>query len=89
MPSKPEPPPDFEFPPEPKRGVTKGQVLAIIAIVLAAAVPIALQFGVDICGVTGAVGIELDACARIRTPVELTAEPPPSLRVPSDDAGAK
>jgi hypothetical protein len=55
MPETPEPPPAAPR--------TRNQVLAIGAILLAAAVPIALAFGVDVCTPLRAVGVELDACA--------------------------
>lgn len=40
----------------------RNQIIAIAAILLAAAVPIALAFGIDVCAPLAAAGIELDAC---------------------------
>lgn len=57
--------------------------LAILAIVIAAAVPIAMAFGVDVCAPLDAVGIELDACSS--TPAPSDAPSPEA----SDDAGAQ
>lgn len=70
-------------PPPPDRArepLSWKQISAILAIVIAAAVPIAMAFGVDVCGPLDAVGIELDACA------------PPAAPAPSpasDDAGVR
>jgi hypothetical protein len=55
-----EPPP----PPVPAALRQRNQWLAIVAIVVAALVPIALAFNVDVCTPLRAVGIELAACAR-------------------------
>jgi hypothetical protein len=41
----------------------RNQILAIVAIVLAALVPVAMAFGFDLCTPLEAVGVHLDACA--------------------------
>lgn len=56
------------------------QISAILAIVIAAAVPIAMAFGVDLCTPLEAVGIELDACG----PAQLAPSPEAS-----SDAGVQ
>lgn len=71
--------------PQPAALRPRNQALAVLAILLAAAVPIALAFGLDICPTLDAVGVELDACARITTPVDEAEPSPPSMR----DAGVK
>ena len=38
------------------------RIAAIVAIVLAVAVPIAVAFGVDVCTPLDAAGVDLDAC---------------------------
>ena len=60
-------PPD---PPEPRPAALRRrpQILAIVALVLAAAVPVALGFGIDVCSTLGAVGVHLDACAQPAPP---------------------
>jgi hypothetical protein len=55
----------------------RNQILAGIAVVLAAAVPLALAYGIDLCTILDAVGVELDACARITTPIDYSPEPAP------------
>jgi hypothetical protein len=75
-------PPPEPTPPRPAGLRTRNQVLAVIAVVLAAAVPIALAFGVEVCPALDAVGIEIESCARIMTPVVETPAP-----VPGHDAG--
>ncbi len=88
----PDPAPESEPLPRPAALRTRNQVLAIIGILLAAAVPIALAYGLDVCPVLSAVGVKLDACERILTPVEPEPEalPPPPPSPPSmRDAGSK
>jgi hypothetical protein len=61
----------------------RNQVLAIIAIVVGALVPVAFAFGFDVCSPLDAVGVHLDACA----PDEL---PPPAPSPGTQrDAGAR
>lgn len=61
------------------------QISAIIGILIAAAVPIAMAFGLDVCGPLDAVGVELDACA---SPLQPRDAPAPS-REAFSDAGAQ
>lgn len=74
------PPPPVPTPPALR---PRNQVFAIIAIVLAAAVPIALAVGVDLCTPLRAVGVELAACADAPAVHTVTVEPE-SPRAPGD-----
>ena len=58
------------------------QILALVALVLAASVPLALAFGVDVCAPLEAVGLHLDACA---PPAPPSATP---ATAPVDDEGS-
>lgn len=76
-PTEPEPLPEDDRPAALRR---RNQILAIVAIVVAALVPVAMAFGFDVCTPLDAVGVHLEAC-------EL-ALPAPSTPAPSD-AGAQ
>ena len=77
MTDTPETPPETR--PVPAALKQRNQILAVVAIVVAASVPILLAFGFDVCAPLAAVGIELDACK---------AAPAPAA-APAGDAGAK
>lgn len=67
----------------------RSQVVALVAILIAAAVPVALAFGVDVCPTLVALGIELDACAHVHGPVggpvdDLPSPEPASPGAPGD-----
>jgi hypothetical protein len=81
MPVTPEPLPELEPAPVPAASKRRNQILAIGAIVIAAAVPILMAFGVDVCSTTRAVGIELAACKPAPAPA-----PSPGAQ---GDAGVK
>lgn len=44
------------------------RISAIIAIAIATAVPLSMLLGFDVCTPLAAVGVELDACARVPAP---------------------
>lgn len=76
--------------PEPDRPAalrTRPQILAIIAIVLAALVPIAMAFGLPVCPVLEAVGVHLDACQPPSPPV-VDPTPPPAPEPPPSEPGS-
>lgn len=54
----------------------------LVGALLAVAVPLAWQFGVDLCAITNAVGVHLDACASPAPPAS------PTDAAPARDAGA-
>jgi hypothetical protein len=57
----------------------RNQIVAIIAIVVGALVPVAMAFGFDVCGTLDAVGVNLDACA-----ADVPPQPAPSPGSPRD-----
>jgi len=79
--------PETEQTPEPKPAALRrrNQILAVLAIVLAAAVPAAFAFGVDVCTPLAAVGVTLDAC-KAEPPLPPAAAPSPAA---PGDAGAR
>lgn len=74
-----DPPP----PPVPAALRTRNQVIAIVGVLVAAAVPVALALGIDLCTSLHAVGIEVAACAPSGE-TSITALPEPSPRAPGD-----
>lgn len=70
-------PPSDQDDPTPRLPLGLRHWVAIGALVVAAAIPIARQFfGLDLCAITDGVGISLDACVRAGLPVPEPAAAP-------------